>query len=81
MKRCEEEVRRRGGIERELVSKVDLQLFRRLEHVERMDEYRMARRVMMAEVSGWRVRSTPKLGLMDGVRVVLGCRPVMVEDA
>ena len=31
-------------------------------HVERMDEYRMARRVLMAEVSGGRVRGRPRLG-------------------
>ena len=31
-------------------------------HVERMDEYRTARRVLMAEVCGWRVRGRPRLG-------------------
>ena len=37
-----------------------------------MDEYRMARRVLMAEVSeGW-VRGRPRLGWMDGVKVALG---------
>ena len=35
-------------------------------HVESMDEYRMARRVLMAEVSGGRVRGRPRLGWMDG---------------
>ena len=35
--------------------------------VERMDEYPMARRVLMAEVSGGRVRGRPRLGWMDGV--------------
>ena len=29
---------------------------------ERMDHYRMARRVLMAEVSGGRVRGRPRLG-------------------
>ena len=38
-------------------------------HVERMDEYRMARRVLMVEVSGGRVRGIPRLGWMDGVKV------------
>ena len=37
-------------------------------HVERMDDYCMARRVLMAEVSGGRVRGRPRLGWMDGVR-------------
>ena len=38
----------------------------------RMDDYRMARRVLMAEVSGGRVRGRPRLGWMDGVKVALG---------
>ena len=38
-------------------------------HVERMDDYRMARRVLMAEVSGGRVRGRPRLGWMDGMKV------------
>ena len=46
--RNEEELRR-AGIERELASKDGLRWFG---HVERMDEYCMARRVLMAEVSG-----------------------------
>ena len=41
-------------------------------HVERMDEYRMARRVLMAEVSEGQVRSRPRLEWMDGVKVALG---------
>ena len=32
-----------------------------------MDEYRMARRVLMAKVSDWRIRSRPRLGWMDDV--------------
>ena len=32
----------------------------------KMDEYRMARRVLKAEVSGGRVRGRPRLGWMDG---------------
>ena len=40
-------------------------------HVERMDKYRMARRVLMVEVSGRRVRSKPRSGWMDFVKVAL----------
>ena len=50
-----EEVRRRAGIERELASTADQRVLRWFGHVERMDDYRMARRVLMAEVSGGRV--------------------------
>ena len=39
----------------------------------------MARRVLMAEVSGGRVRGKPRLGWMDGVKVALGNRGMTVE--
>ena len=39
----------------------------------------MARRVLMAEVSGGRVRGRPRLGWMDGVKVALGNKGMMVE--
>ena len=45
-----EEVSRRAGIERELPRRADLRVLRWFGHVERMDEYRMARRLLMAEV-------------------------------
>ena len=57
-----EEVRRRAGIERELASRADQRVLRWFGHVERRDEYRMARRVLMVEVSGGRVRGRPRLG-------------------
>ena len=44
----------------------------------RMDEYRMARRVMMTEVSEERVRGRPRLGWMDGVKVALYNRGMTV---
>ena len=47
--------------------------------VERMDEYRMASRVLMAEASGLRVRGRPRLGWIDGVKVALGSRGMTVE--
>ena len=43
-------MRRRTGIERELASRSDQRVLRWFGHVERMNEYRMARRVLMAEV-------------------------------
>ena len=41
----------------------------------------MARRVLMAEVSGGRVQGRPRLGWMDGVKVALGNRGMTVEAA
>ena len=75
-----EELHRRARIERELVSRADQQVLRFV-HVERMDEYRMARRVLMAEVSGGRVRGRQRLGWMDGVKVALGNEGLTVEAA
>ena len=41
----------------------------------------MPRRVLMAEVSGGRVRGRPRLGWMDGVKVALGNRGMTVDAA
>ena len=41
----------------------------------------MARKVLMAEVSGGRVRGRPRLGWMDGVKFTLGNRGITVEAA
>ena len=76
-----EEVRRRAGIERELASTADQRVLRWFWHVERMDEYRMARRVLIADVSGGLVRGRPRLGWMNGVKDALGCRGMAVEAA
>ena len=76
-----EEVGRRAGIERELAGRADQRVLRLFGHVERMDEYCMARRVLMSEVSGSRVRGRPKSGWMDGVKVALGNRGMTVEVA
>ena len=67
--------------ERELASTADQRVLRWFGHVEKMDECRMARRVLMAEVSGGRVRGRPRLGWMDGVKVALGNRGMTVEAA
>ena len=76
-----EEVRRRARIERQLASRADQRVLRWFTHVERMDQHRMARRVMMAEVSGGWAQERPRLGWMDGVKVALGNRGMMVEAA
>ena len=75
------EVRRRALKEIELASRADHRVLRWFGHVERMDEYRMARWVLMAQVSGGRVRGRPRLGWMDGVKVALGNRGMTVEAA
>ena len=61
------------------MSRADQRVLRWFGHVERMDEYRMARRLLMAEVSGGWVRGRPRLGWMDSVKVALGKRGMTVE--
>ena len=46
------EERRTAGIEMEFASRGDHRVLRWFGHVERMDKYRTARRVLMAEVEG-----------------------------
>ena len=59
-------------------SRADQRVLRWFMHVERMGQYRMARRVLMAEVSGGRVWGRRRLGWlagwMDGVKVAFGNR-------
>ena len=60
---------------------IDQRELRWLGHMERMDEYRLARRVLMAKVSGGRVRGRPRLGWMFVVKVAFGNRGMTVEVA
>ena len=72
---------RRAGIERELASRADQRVFRWFWHLERMYEYRISKRVLMAELSGGRGRLRPRLGWMNGVKVALGNKGMTVEAA
>ena len=74
-------MRGRAGIEMELASRADKRVLRWFGYVERMDDCRMARRVLMAEVSGGRLRGRQRLGWMDSVKVALGNRGMTVEAA
>ena len=74
-----EEVHRRAGIERELASRVDERV-----HIEmvwacgKMDVYCTASEVLV-KVSGGQVQGRPRSGWMDGVKVALCNRGMMVE--
>ena len=57
-----EKVYRNYGIEKELASRVHTRLFKWFGHMDRMDQYLMSRRVLMAEVNGVQVRGWPRLG-------------------
>ena len=46
-----------------------------------MDEYSLARSVLMTVVSGGRVREKQRLGWKDGVKVALGNRGMTLDAA
>ena len=75
-----EEVRRRAGIERQLVNRADQRVLGWFGHVERMDDYRMAKRVLMAEISLGLVLGRLRLGWMDGLKAALGSKGLTVES-
>ena len=75
-----EEVRRRVQVEKQLSERVDQSVLRWFGHMERMDEERMVKRVMNADVEGNRGRGRPRLGWMDGVRKALRARDMTVEQ-
>ena len=52
-----------------------------VQHVVRMDEYRMARSVLIAKVIGGRVRGRPRFDRIDFVMMALGNRGMTVEAA
>ena len=59
-----EEVPRRAGLEREFASIVDQRILRWFGQVERMDEYRIPKRVLMAEESGGRVLGRQRIKII-----------------
>ena len=61
-----EEVRSRAGIESGLARRADKRVLRWFGHLKRMDKYRMARTVLMAKVSGGRVRGRSTEVWKDG---------------
>ena len=63
------------------MSRADQRVLRWVGHLERMDEYRIARRALMADVSGRRVRGKQRLGCMDDMKMALGSRGMTVEAA
>ena len=69
MKRCVSELVQKVG-----ASTADQTVLRWFGHVERMDEHHMARRVLVADVSGGRVRGKPRLDRTNGVKMAFGSR-------
>ena len=75
---------RKGGKQRELASRVDQRVLRWFGYVEKMDKYCMARRVLMTEVSGGRVRRRDLSVFEAGwraMKVALGISRGMTREA
>ena len=65
----------------ELASRADQRVLRWFGHVERMGEYRVSRKLIMAEVSGRRVSWRPMLGWINYVKVAFGSIGMTAEAA
>ena len=63
-----------------MVLYVDPKILRWFEHVERMNEYRMSRSVLMTYVNGLQAWGRPILGSIDSVKVALLSKG-MTEEA
>ena len=70
MRRCVGEL----VIEREFESRADQRVLRWFGNVSIMDECRMARKVLMADVNGGQVRGRQRFGWMDGMKVAFRMR-------
>ena len=75
-----EKVHIRAGIEIESANIADQRVLRWFGDMPRIEGYRMARRVLMADVSGGRVRDR-LLGWMYGMKVAFGNRGMTLEAA
>ena len=76
-----EVVRARTGVRRELAARVDMNVLRWFGNVERMNNERLLKKVMNAEVGGRSARGRPSFGWMDGVKRALNDRRMDVREA
>ena len=76
-----EVVRARKGVRRELAARVDMNVLRWFGPVERMDNERVLKKVVNAEVGGRGARGWPRFGWMDGVKRALNDRRMDVREA
>ena len=63
----------------EFVSRAYQRVLRWFGYLDRMDEYSITRRVLMADVTGGRVWGRPRLSWMDGLKMALVSRGMTVE--
>ena len=73
--------RARTSVRRELAARVDMNILRWFGHVERMDNERLLKKVMNANVDGRSARGRPMFGWMEGVKRALNDRRMDVREA
>ena len=76
-----EVVRARTGVRRELVARVDMNVWRWFGHVEGMDNERLLKKIMNAKVDGRSARGRLRLGWIDGVKRALNDRRMDRREA
>ena len=76
-----ERVRERAGVRREMAVRVDMSVLRWFGHVERMDNERLVKKVVNAEVDGRNARGRHRFGWMEGVKKALNDRSMSVREA
>ena len=73
-------VRNKTGMVQKLRDRVDACILRWFGHMMRLDETKLGKKVLKAEVRGRRPRGRPKFRWMDGVKQALGRRDISVEE-
>ena len=76
-----EVVRARTGVRRELAARVNMNVLRWFSRVERMDDKRLLKHVMNANIDGTSARGRPRFGWMDGVKRALNDRRMDIREA
>ena len=65
---------------RKVVDKMEQKTLKWFGHMERMDESRLVKKIMHANVWGERPRGRPRLGWAEGVKTALGVRGLSIEE-
>ena len=76
-----EVLRARTGVRRELAARVDMNVLRWFGHVDRMDNERLLKKVMNAEIDGRSARGRPRFGWMAGLKRALNDRRMDIREA
>ena len=74
-------VRARADVRRKLAAREDMNMLRWFDHVERMDNGRLLKKVTDARVDGSNTIGRPRVGWIDGVGRAMNNRRMDVREA